>query len=265
MLTTTTAVAAERAFLFATFKGEASPMTEQVYFATSRDGRQWTALNGGEPVLVSDLGEKGVRDPFLIRSKDGRKTYIIATDLSMARDGDWTRAVRASSKSIVIWESTDLVNWSDARLVKVAPDDAGCTWAPEAIYDEAHDDYLVFWASTTAGDDFAKHRIWASRTKDFQTFSEAFIYIDRPQQVIDTHIVRDGGRYYRTSKDEKNKTMIYEVADQLMGPWQDVPGNTLAAVRGHEGPQSFLLEPAADGKPATWCMLLDYHSRGAGY
>ena len=58
------------------------------------------------------------------------------------------------------------------RLVKVAPDDAGCTWAPEAVYDEETADYFVFWASTTAGDDFAKHRIWAARTKDFRSFGK---------------------------------------------------------------------------------------------
>ena len=52
----------------------------------------------------------------------------------------------------------------EPRLVKVAPDDAGCTWAPEAIYDEAKQEYLVFWASTTGRDEFAKHRIWGART-----------------------------------------------------------------------------------------------------
>ena len=147
-------------------------MTEQIYFVVSRDGKDWTSLNGGEPVLVSQLGERGVRDPFLLRAHDGSKFFLIATDLSIHLNRDWGRAVRAGSKSIVIWESSDLVNWSEPRLVKVAPDDAGCTWAPEAIYDEATQDYLVFWASTTAGDKFAKHRIWAARTKDFKTFAQ---------------------------------------------------------------------------------------------
>ena len=32
-------------------------------------------------------------------------------------------------------------------LVEVSVPEAGCTWAPEAIYDRQQDNYLVFWAS----------------------------------------------------------------------------------------------------------------------
>jgi len=63
MLSSVFASAADGGYLFVTFKGEQSPMTEQIYFALSQDGRQWHALNGAEPILVSKLGEKGVRDP----------------------------------------------------------------------------------------------------------------------------------------------------------------------------------------------------------
>jgi hypothetical protein len=262
------ATGADRAYLFATFRGEADPMTEQVYFATSDDGRKWDLLKDGEPVLVSQLGEKGVRDPFLIRAHDGAPIYLIATDLSIARDGSWHRAVTAGSKSVVIWESTDLVNWSDPRLVKVAPDDAGCTWAPEAIYDQERGEYLVYWASTTGRDEFKKHRIWASRTRDFKTFGEPFVYIDKPHAIIDTDIVRDGSKYYRFSKDEESKTIMMETADHLDGPWHDVSGFTLATMVGFEGPQCFRLNPTAGGADDTklaWCLLLDHYAKGQGY
>ncbi|MEA3187408.1 MAG: hypothetical protein QOD99_1238 [Chthoniobacter sp.] len=264
-LTGAAALAADGGFLFVTFKGEASPMTEQIYFATSSDGRHWEALNGGEPVLVSKVGEKGVRDPYLLRSHDGRKFHLLATDLSINLNHDWKRAVQAGSKSLVIWDSDDLVHWSEPRLVRVAADDAGCTWAPEAVYDEDTGDYLVFWASKTGSDEFAKHRIWASRTKDFETFGKPFIYIDKPQDVIDTDIVRENGKYYRFSKDEKFKAITMEVSEKLMGPWQDVPDFSLATMRGYEGPECFLLEPAAAGRGPTWCLLLDYYSKHAGY
>jgi hypothetical protein len=265
LLTGTAAFAGDGGFLFVTFRGEATPMTEQIYFALSQDGRHWDALNGARPVLISQLGEKGVRDPYLLRSHDGGKFYILATDLSINLNHDWTRAVQAASKSIVIWESTNLVNWSEPRLVKVAADDAGCTWAPEAVYDEDTGDYLVFWASKNASDGFAKQRIWASRTKDFITFGKPFVYIDKPQDVIDADIIRANGNYYRFSKDEKFKAINMEVSSKLMGPWQDVPQFSLAKIRGYEGPECFLLEPAANGNPPTWCLLLDQYSKGAGY
>jgi hypothetical protein len=265
MLTSVTAWAANGGFLFVTFNGEATPMTEQIYFGLSQDGRHWDALNGAQPVLISKLGEKGVRDPYILRSHDGRGFYLIATDLSINLHNDWTRATNAGSKSIVIWESPDLVHWSQPRLVPVAAHDAGCTWAPEAVYDEDTRDYLVFWASMNKSDNFAKQRIWASRTKDFKTFGKPFVYIEKAGHVIDTDIVRDNGKYYRFSKDESFKAITMEVSQKLMGPWQDVSQFSLAKVTGYEGPACFLLEPAAPGKPPTWCLLIDYYSRGEGY
>lgn len=252
-------------FLFVTFNSEATPMGEQIHFGLSRDGRKWTALNQAKPVLVSDLGEKGVRDPFLIRAHDGGGFHLIATDLSIHLNPGWPRAVRKGSRSIVIWDSADLVEWSKPRLVQVAPGDAGCTWAPEAVYDEEAGDYLVFWASTTPADDFAKHRIWAARTKDFRTFGKPFIYIEKPTTVIDTTIVRDGGTYYRFSKDEKHKAITLEKAERLSGPWADVPDFTLSRLRGYEGPQCYLIEPGTAARPPVWGLILDHYARRGGY
>jgi len=257
--------AAEGGFLFVTFKGEQTPMTEQIYFGLSNDGQRWEALKGGEPVLVSNLGEKGARDPYLLRSNDGHKFYVLATDLSINRNHDWGRAVHAGSKSLIIWESNDLIHWSTPRLVKVAADDAGCTWAPEAIYDEATHDYLVYWASTNKRDNYARQRIWASRTRDFRTFSSPFIYIEKSQSVIDTDIIRDGNLYYRFSKDETYKAITMEVSDKLMEGWKEVPDFSLARLTGYEGPACFQLKQAAADNPATWCLLLDQYSRGTGY
>ena len=80
-------------------------MSEQVYFALSPDGRHWEAL-GGEPILISTLGERGVRDPFLLRSHDGKHFYLLATDLSINLNPDWKRAVHRGSRSLVIWKGT---------------------------------------------------------------------------------------------------------------------------------------------------------------
>lgn len=257
--------AADAGFLFVTFKGEQSPMTEQIYFALSKDGRNWSALNNAEPVLVSKVGEKGVRDPYLLRTHDGGKFILIATDLSINLNHDWGRAVRAGSRSVVIWESTNLVQWSEPRLVAVAPEDAGCTWAPEAIYDKAAGEFLLFWASTTKRDNFAKHRVWAARTKDFKEFSKPFIFIERPAAIIDTTMVHDGTSYFRFSKDETSKGITMETSPKIMGPWQSVTNFSLGKLRGYEGPECYLVEPATVAKPPTWCLILDYYSKGQGY
>jgi len=257
--------AAPAGFLFVTFKGEQTPLTEQVYFALSQDGKNWRALNNSAPVLVSQLGEKGVRDPYLLRAHDEKKFYLIATDLSINLNPEWKRAAQAGSRSMMIWESGNLVDWTAPRLVEIAAKDAGCTWAPEAAYDEETGDYLVFWASTNRRDNFAKFRIWAARTHDFKTFGEPFVYIDRQHAVIDTTIVRDGTRYYRFTKDEKKRAITLETGEKLVGEWREISDFTLADLVGYEGPQCYLVEPGAEGRHPVWGLILDHYAKGAGY
>lgn len=59
-------------YLYVHFKRESAD-GEQIYFALSdgNDPLQFRDLNGGEPVLYSTLGERGVRDPHIVRSPDG--------------------------------------------------------------------------------------------------------------------------------------------------------------------------------------------------
>ncbi|CAM5304768.1 hypothetical protein SGLAM104S_09050 [Streptomyces glaucescens] len=115
----------------------------------------------------------------MIRSPEGDRFYLIATDLRMYKNssGSWDEVQRHGSKSVMIWESTDLVHWTDQRLVKVAPDNAGNTWAPEAYWDDSLDAYVVFWASKLYADDDPGHtgstynKMLYATTKDFRTFS----------------------------------------------------------------------------------------------
>lgn len=252
-------------YLFVTFRGESTPMTEQVYFMLSENGRDWQALNHQEPVLVSTLGEKGVRDPYIIRAHDNSKFYLIATDLSIHLNPDWDRAQTSASQSIVVWESADLVQWSAPRLVKVAPDNAGNTWAPEVIYDQDIEKYMVFWASKTSDDHYAKHRIWAAHTIDFKQFEAPFVYIEKPNTVIDTTIIKEGDIYYRFTKDEEHKAITLESSEQLMSGWKPLDNFSLNMLRGYEGPSSFVVEKPSDGGPARWRLLLDFYSEDKGY
>lgn len=262
--------AGEGGYLFVTFKGE-SPDGEQVYFALSRDGRSWAALNQSRAVLVSHIGEKGARDPYLLRLEGGEKYILLATDLCIYRKRieigngaeTWKKARESGSRSVVVWESSDLVHWEGPRLVSVAPKDAGCAWAPEAIYDPEAGDYLVFWASTTADDQFKKHQIWACRTKDFRKFSAPFVYKDGG--FIDTNIVRDRQRYYRFSKSENRKVIIMESSPKILGDWQEVKEFSLAKTVGIEAPECYLLDSKSSGEPETWCLIVDGYAKSLGY
>ncbi|MEV0176496.1 family 43 glycosylhydrolase [Streptomyces sp. NPDC050803] len=201
-------------YLFAYFTGEGTADGEQIRYALSRgnDALHWRELNAGKPVLTSTIGEKGLRDPFVIRSPEGDKFYMIATDLRMYRSssGSWDYVQRHGSKSIMVWESTDLVNWTDQRLVKVSPDSAGNTWAPEAYWDETLGEYVVFWASKLYADDDPEHtgstynKMLYATTKDFRTFSEPKVWNDPGYSVIDSTVVEHEGTYYRYTKDERD-------------------------------------------------------------
>ncbi|MDN3027875.1 family 43 glycosylhydrolase [Streptomyces sp. S.PB5] len=201
-----------KGYMFSYFTGEGTSDGEQLYAALSKgnDPLKWRELNDGRPVLTSTLGEQGLRDPFIIRSPEGDKFYQIATDLRIYGNGDWDAAQRTGSKSIMVWESTDLVNWTNQRLVKVSPDSAGNTWAPEAYYDADLGEYVVFWASKLydneahSGDTY--NRMMYATTRDFYTFSEPKVWVDRGYSVIDSTVIRHDGEYYRLSKDERNNT-----------------------------------------------------------
>ncbi|WP_167958174.1 immunoglobulin-like domain-containing protein [Anaerosporobacter faecicola] len=275
------------AYLFAYFKGEGLTNGEQIYFATSENGLDWVDLNEGAPVLTSTLGECGVRDPFIIRSAEGDKFYLIATDLKInGRSGGesgnvWTDSQVNGSQSIMIWESEDLVNWSEPRLTKIAADNAGCTWAPEIFYDKKTGEYVVFWSSKTSDDSYSKQRVYYCKTRDFYTFTEPELWIELKGQsgetlsAIDASVISvengDGSlTYYRFYKNEDStpedgvttggKYTIVEKSDSMLGTWTRVSADVLKENQYVEGGTCFKF----NGEN-RWCLLLDNFGGGGYY
>ncbi len=261
-------------YLFAYFAGEGYSDGEQIYFASSQDGLNWDDLNNNEPVLTSTLGEEGVRDPFIIRSPEGDKFYLIATDLKIYGNGDWNAAQNSGSQSLMVWESTDLVNWSNQRMVEVSADiGAGCTWAPEATYDPLTGEYVVYWASRTPSVD-NKQRVYYAKTRDFYTFTEPQLYIEKDQSSIDTTMIENDGTYYRYTKNEGDstnelgaltKTIFIEKSDSVLGKFTQIPSDSLNSSDNQwvEGPTIFKLN-SDDAAEDTWCLLVDDFG-GIGY
>ena len=135
-------------YLFVHFIGEEKD-GEQIYFSLSRDGLHWSDLNGGKPALYSGIGTCGVRDPFPIRSPLDGKIYLIATDLRIEAGKGWEAAQEQGSRSLIVWETEDLLHWSKERSCEVGTLQAGCVWAPEAVFDKEKNAFLVFFASKT--------------------------------------------------------------------------------------------------------------------
>ncbi len=251
-----------KAYLMTHFTGE-HDIGEQIYFASSEDGLNWEDLNDGAPALTSEVGEKGVRDPYIIRSPEGDKFYLIATDLRIANGKGWGEAQTNGSKSLIIWESTDLVNWSEERMVEVAPSNAGNAWAPETVYDEETGEYVVFWASTTEDENgtFSPPDIYYAKTRDFYTFTEPEIYIDRPgdQHIIDTTIIKDEDTFYRYSADGQ---ITIEKSKQVLGEWSKVGNLEPLGLTNDdvEGPLIFKFNDREE-----WNLMVDQYATGQGY
>lgn len=248
-------------YLFVYFIGEEKD-GEQIYFSLSRDGLHWTDLNQGKPVLYSHTGTCGVRDPFLVRSPLNGQFYLIATDLRIEAGHGWKAAEEQGSRNLIVWESPDLVHWSEERSCEVGIPGAGCVWAPEAVFDKEKKAFLVFFASKTKRENETegKQKIYAAWTEDFISFSETFLYMERENHVIDTTILESQGRYYRVSKDETEKRLILEAAESLLGEFTKIDSQALAELKGVEGPEGYLLP---DGK--TWCLIADQFAEGKGY
>ena len=260
---------------------------EKIFFGYSEDGLEWKKINkldgASQPILTNNApgSDLGVRDPHLIRSAEGDKYWIIGTDLHAEGGGaggsGWDQL--HASQNIVVWESDDLVDWSEPRLVYAGFEHAGCVWAPEAIYDDTTGDYVVYWSArdnSKEGTEENALRVYVCRTRDFNTFSEPKVWLSEDQDsgkevnIIDTTNVKDNGKFYRFSTSDWNT--VVDVSDTLdtedvldvrngeqqskpKGSWKRLvtrSGNEAAGFDGREGLTVYQLP---DGR---FCVMGDH-------
>lgn len=266
-------------YAFSYFTGS-SRAGENIFFAASNGNNalSWTELNGGQPVLTSSKGTRGLRDPFLIRSPEGDTFYLIATDLSIGSGTSWDSAVRRGSRYLEVWESNDLVNWSAQRHILVSPSNAGNTWAPEAYYDSELGAYVVFWASSlyNANDPNhtgqSYHRMLYVTTRDFITFSSPVTWQDQGLSRIDSTVLKAGDVYYRFTKDEGAggtgcSDIIQESSKSLratLPSWKvlDTCIGRDAGTQAVEGPTAFKSNPGDVNGEKYYLFVDEYVNRG---
>ncbi len=259
------------AYLFVHFRETTTPDGEQVYFALSKDGFAWEAVNESRPVLWAYYGDMGVRDFTICRSRDSKKFWIVATDLSLSYGmrgkyhHSWKEIGENGSKNFAVWESDDLVSWSEEKLVKVGDEAFGCMWAPDVLYDEKTGDYLLHWSSSHASDGYELKKIYYSRTKDFETFSKPEVLLELPgKDIIDSAMYEENGYYYLFIKCSRDPGRIMEFrSSNITGPFEKIPAfdeSMLVLEEGlYEAPTAVKLD---DGR---WCLFLDFYGvKGAG-
>jgi hypothetical protein len=243
-----TALKPSEALVFCYFKNNGQ---DGLHLASSRDGYTWTALKRDSTFLRPTVSkDRLMRDPCILRGADGLFHMV------------WT--VSWQDKGIGYASSKDLIHWSEQRFLPVMAQESGTrnTWAPEINYDPSTKTYLIYWASTITGkypetqskeENGYNHRIYATSTKDFKTFTPTKLLYEPGFNVIDASIQPDGKRYVMFLKDETRepvqKNLRVAFADKLAGPY----GPASAPITGNywaEGPTAVKLD-------AGWLVYFD--------
>jgi len=236
-------------YLMVHFIEDSEGYAEKIYLDVSRgdNPEQWDPLNGGVPILASDLGTTGVRDPYLTYNPETQTYYIIATDLRVF-GGDngsgncttWCHWTKNASTKLNIWESKDLVTWGDLRQIDMAADAAGNTaaqlgmaWAPEATwvddyYPDGRGAFVVYWASNVFPNDDPAHdtasynRVLWGATTDFTQGSYSFggDFVNTGGNAIDTTMIQNDGTTYRITKDNSFGNGIYMESTEAPRWWE---------------------------------------------
>ncbi|PPG63615.1 hypothetical protein C5C27_05775 [Rathayibacter sp. AY2B7] len=259
-------------YLLVHFVEDRTGRSEKIFLSLSRgdDPLRWRALG---PVLEWTGGTGGVRDPHIVRGPRG--FHLVATDLRVWRpEGpDWDLYRHRGSRDLVVWDSPDLLEWSEPRAVAVAPEGAGMAWAPESVYDPVSGDFLVHWSSGLAEDgdpatgETGDSRILISRTRDFRTFAEPETYLRLPGGVIDMTLLIEGTAVHRFAKQHDDAPDTMQVFQQVGSSLLADDFTTVARGIGQE------LGPSIEGplvfrhhREERWSLWVDqYALRPYGY
>lgn len=184
-------------YLFSYFKDNGQ---DGLHLAYSKDGYHFQALNNDSSILAPQVADdKLMRDPCIIEGPDNHFHMV------------WT--VSWNDKGIGYASSEDLMNWSEQQFVPVMqhePTAKNC-WAPEIIYDDDKEQYMIYWATTipgrfeageTQGDSEYNHRMYYTTTTDFKEFTPTKLLYDEGFNVIDAVIKKINGKYLMFLKDE---------------------------------------------------------------
>ena len=247
------------AYLFTYFNSNA-PEDEQICYALSDDGYNFTPLNDGAPVISSDTIAltQCVRDPHILRCQDGKTFYMVATDMRSSLG--WS-----SNRGMVLLKSTDLIHWQHAtvnfptRYTKTWKNVIR-VWAPETIYDHQAKKYMVFYSLRTSDRDSYDKIYYQYANADFTDLEgEPQWLFDAGNATIDGDIVFNEADqlYHLFYKQESGRGIYQAVARQLTDRWQMLEGNVEQTKEAVEGVG---VCKAIDGQ--SWIIMYDCYGNG---
>ena len=253
------------AYLFTYFTGNA-PEQEQICYALSDDGYNWTPLNNGRPVIASDtIAFTGcVRDPHILRCEDGKTFYMVATD--MKSNLGWS-----SNRGMVLMKSTDLIHWE--HMVIHFPTKFANTWrnvqrvwAPETVYDTHSGKYVVFYSLLSPTNRYDKI-YYSYANADFTDITEPQLLFDDGKAAIDGDIVynKADGLFHLFYKSEAGGGIFQATTHSILPAPGQKPGEQWTKIPSRVEVSRTAVEgvgvcQAIDGK--SWIVMYDCYSAG---
>ena len=233
---------------------------EGLHLALSEDGLHWRVLNANAPVFASNLGTKSLRDPFLLRDKNGL-FHLFATN-------GWT------GTDCFHAVCDDVSGGRSGRLMPVMDKGAGARngWAPEVFCEKESGLYYLIWSSSTAEQIDTLHdwhqRVWSSSSENLENWTPAAPLFDFGFSVIDPCFVQEkNGSILMAFKDERGKNRGHENeasvqskaikiarAPHIGGPWKIEDG--FVSPNLSEGPTLFWRHDSELGE--GWTVLFDH-------
>ena len=245
------------AYLFTYFNSN-RPQDEQICYALSDDGYNYTPLNHGLPVISSDTIAltQCVRDPHILRGEDGKTFYMVVTD--MKSDLGW-----ASNRGMVLLKSTDLINWQHSTVnfptkYTQAWKDVTRVWAPETIYDHQKGKYMVFYSLLKRDGGYDKIYYQYANDDFTDLEGEPKWLFDSGDATIDGDIVYNeaDNLYHLFYKTEAGQGIYQATAKNLTDKWEKVPGRI---DQSNQRPvEGVGVCKALDGK--SWIVMYDCYS-----
>jgi len=255
------------AYLFSYFTGNHTD-GEQIRFAVSNNGFDYTPLNNGQRVISSDTIslKGGVRDPHILRGPNGY-FYMVVTDMKSAEG--WS-----SNRGMVLLRSDDLVNWthSTVHFPDKWPEKWGNVlrvWAPQTIYDAEADKIMVYFSLYSGQSNAPYDRIYyCYANEDFTDLEgEPKILFDRGTATIDGDIVFNDvdNLYYMFFKNESlggislvtTKTLTEREGEAPSSQWSDPTPPKQQTTKAVEGSGVFQLIDSDD-----WILMYDCYASG---
>ena len=243
---------------------------ENIYYALSDNGFDYTPFNNGQCIVAADsvsiMG--GLRDPHILRAHDGWY-YMVATDMRSALG--W-----ASNRGMVLMKSQDLIHWEHSTVhfptKYEGTNFANVTrvWAPETIYDAVAGKYMVYYSLLTDDGTISYDKVYYNYVNDDFTdlIGEPTYFYDRGSATIDMDIVYNpkDNLYHAFYKNEGSGGICKVTASSLTpasgqpdgSQWSSPSGTLQQTNVAVEGAGVFQLIDSD-----TWVLMYDCY--GSGY